>query len=715
MEGGPRIIALDPATGRLGTTDLHARLTTVGPHPVVVPLRVESVTMQPPDLLELETLPTEPDGVTVYRARLAAAARADRYVAERLDRPITVIITGRPANDPEARPVTATIPVQVQLPPTTIHWRRADRPAEVDLTVDVEAEAGQEFALEVWVDRYDIATDRMVSDAAVEFTHMANDGRPSPLTKEQFRPHPDDLPWVRPETATRERSRWQVAADLPPPDRPELRPPVETSIRVRAWRTGSIAARHANAVTFSDRPRQLAEAVVPVVLGPVRLAVEVVEPDMPVPADGAVHEVVLRVTRVRDGRPPAGVALAFAPRAGAHPNPGAFEPTEVTLTPEAQGRVTLRWTTPELRYKPGDTYTVPLRVEQGPPDRRTLVDTVDLHLNPELSAEIRITKRGIAWDPVDVLWDAGRTPASILGTLRFPVRNRIPADRTETEPLVFDADVELWVIEAGVQTKVGETSITDDEGEFALVLPELEHTFSRPGPERRTRRLDPVRDLTLPTFHPDDAAPAIDWYDDRVPRYAPLAMFGTDLEQRVRHHRLTFADELATRPRTDADLAVSGVKLLGTAACYVHTYQQAHEHQWSTVADDLGGLFGELVNIVISAINIGDLLGDAAASVAQRAIDTFGPGIVRAVTRMAAFLEPLCQRMQTMLLGLREFVLPSAQQAYELAIEALDAVAHHLGLLRGGDLLSRVTALVEVIANGIVAAAQALWMTVTTA
>ncbi len=714
--GGPPIIEVDPATGQLGHCDLHARLVaTGGPEPVAVPLTVESVTIEPPDLLHLETLPPEPDGITVYRAWLAPSARQAPDLVERLERPVNVTITGRPADDPRAEPVTRSIPVQVRLPSPTIHWRRADRPAEVDLPLEIEAEAGAELTLEVWVDRYDVTTDRTVSDAGVEFTHMANEGRPSPLTIREFRPHPDDLPWNNPASATRDRSRWQVVRDLPDPERPDLVPPVETAIRVRAWTKGSIAQRSGNQVTLAANARQLAEAVVPVVLGPVRLDVEVVEPEMPVPADGRPHEVVLQLTRRRDGKPATRASLAWAPRPGAHPTPGTFEPGEGELTGTDNGMLRLRWTTPELRYRPGDSYTVPLVVEQGPAARRTPVGSVDLHLNPELSAELRIAKPGLEWEPTQILLDAGSTPATLLGDLVLPVDNVIPADRSSTRPPVADADAELWVIEGGRQMRVGEKVTTADDGEMVLVLPGLEHTFSRPGPERRTRRLDPDRDITPGRFHPDEVAPRIDHYDDRLLRFAPLPVLGPTLEQPLRSHRLTLADQLAGRPRADAALAVSGVQLVGTAACYVHSYQQAYEQQWLTVKDDMAGVFSELVNVLISASNIGQRIGDAATETAHRLITTLGPRVSALLARMSASLGPRLAQLQAWLVQQRDRILPFAQKAYELAVEAFEAAAQQLGIARGaGPLLARLTAVLRALGRGLVAVVQSLWCIVTT-
>ena len=694
----------DPETGAYQPAPIHVRLTTVDASgaEVAVPMEIVSVETSPTGVIEVTPVASAagPDPVLEFRAQLTAEALADPHLPERTKEPVKVTFVARPQPDRPGAAAPAEIrrqcEVLIEVPAGTIHWLDEDTANSTDQVLHLEADGESQLRLRVWLDQYDPESQRVVYDPEkVEFTHWTGPEVPA----EVFTYAPDDRPdQVAGADNNRERTRWMVRVPLPDADHPDLVPPIDTHIRVRAWPRGSIS-RSPGAIETSPDAKKLGEAHVPIVLEPSKVVCQLVEPTEPIPADGSDdHSLRVRLTRQRTGAAVTSGTYTFE-LAGGGPG-GSLDPTgtTVTLTAEDDGTAELSYTAPELSYRPGGRYAETLIVFRGAGAKRSELGRLPVYLSPSLSAEVEFEKAGLEWETATIEFEPVETPARVTGIVEFEVTNDDPA-RTLTFPVAF-AEIRLEVGDESVA--VGPLT-TNDQGKFVWDLPELRAGLAKAAPERRETTLE--KGWATCEFD-DDASTVIDFYDDKVFEYAPFHLFPATLTTTVKSHRLVFGEQVA---RLKPDLlakVLAGTEYLRTGAVYGRSWEECFRNQMGTAVDQLANLFSELVGIAVNCANFGEHLAAVATSLArwvEQGTAALVQRMIRWVTTdFAVGIQMLAQTVRGLLDELStRIVMPAVHAVIESATGAWRVLSDAVDRLLSTDrnLTDLLVGVVDVLAN----------------
>jgi hypothetical protein len=696
------IIEADPDSGEYLPATIHASLTAPGSGGARAPVPMEVVSVQTEPTGMISVTPAADAGadpVWQFDVRILDEALSDPSFASRAQEPVLVTITARPAEGADDRPeIRRQCEVAIVVNDGEIHWQAEGDPSTADAVLHLDADGVTELVLLVRFERYDPEQRRVVYDPeTVEFSHWTG----PETTPEVFGPAPGDQPHLTAGPSNnRDRTRWRCHVPLPDPAHPSLVLPVETHIRVRAWPRGTVQ-RLPGAIDVSGGTKMLGEAHVPVVLDPVRVAAELVEPTEPVPADGEVHELVVRILNERTRAPVTSGTYTFelAPDGGG----GTLQETAVTLDPDSGGEARLPYRSPQLTYQPGGTYRETLVVHRGEGEARQDVTQLPVHLSPEVDVEISATKPGLEWEPVTVRIPAGQAPKMVRGTLPLTVETTAPVpSRTETFPV---AAAEVKILAGPDRKEIPARILTNDRGLFQWRLPELEAGLADAPPERAERDLG---DDEVPTCDFDEHARAvIEGYEERLKHYGPFHLYNDGLTFKVRTHRVVFGGQLAREKPELVERIVSGAELLAIGVCYGTPYERMYRSALADAFDAVAGVFQELVSMLITWGDVGEKLAKAAARVGTWVTNTAGStvaGLVSWVTQNFAHgLQLLSIKLQGWITSLKQVaVTPSVNNLVESLSGMVGSVVEAAGAIAssaGGALMEVLTGTINLIIN----------------
>lgn len=465
---------------------------------------VDYVFTKPENVIEVEhdTEASTPK-VAVFNVRLTDEVLGAKNFYDRVKEPVKVTIVTSPTSAAIAAVTTApekieqTCHVGVKVPPARIRWEDPKRPGLPEPEFDVEPDGKDGMELHVWLERWDPALKRIATDDSVEFTHMTN----KRFDPEVFGPDPSSRPWVIAQPGSGDKrtcSLWKSRTALPAPNRPETLP-WDGRIRVRARRAGDIRSRGVGTVDLRRGAPLLAEAFVTVRLGNSKIIAKLISPELPIPADGEGHEVVLQFVRERSGAPVGGVEVSGTLETGARYPGGSFDPPSQLLPEGGDGKAKFTYYPPKLTYRPGAAYDQDLRCYVGPFDKRVEAGGVVLFVSPEVRAELTAKKCGLDWEligPYTLIIPPDRAPDRVIPHVGF-----VSVENGFDDPYdVNDALPKVTVLAAGERCDISIDMRTNDRGIYQWMLPELAPGLAKVAMD------DPRRRLTLEPFKQEVAA-----------------------------------------------------------------------------------------------------------------------------------------------------------------------------------------------------------------
>jgi hypothetical protein len=632
------VLRPDPASGRYTEALVDVRVVTdsaAGPTPV--PADVTGAQGTPEDLVSLAQEPA-PGPAPAVRLHVGLAADPSE-LAEADQRSVTIDVWAQASGVPDAEVLTGSVVIALEPLTASIHWMQAGHPETTDQVLEVTAEEAAELDLEVWLEGADGA-----EPPDAEFSHMANEdlaGTQLAPTVADFSCHPESRPWQKPDADRRARSRWRVNRSLPCAERPDLVPPVDTAIRVRAWKAGTITRRE-EAIDATEG--RLAQALVPIQLAPVRLVAELVEPTEPIPADGQEHPVKIRVRRERDDRVHVGpVAVAVVPVEGRPAS--TVTPDRLQLAEPDAGELTLSLTPPELTYRSDGRYTETLRLtvpaQQG---EGTPIGDVVVALAPAVALTLTSLKKGLVWEePVTIERPAADRVRALTGQLRATAKQSQEPGHERT--LVVNlAEVDLVAPPDEVESPT-DRARTDEQGRFELTLPGL-----KPVPEQAPLELD--LDALPPGALAADVAERLDLYErrmnSRVERArCPLAtLVGDANADTLGSWRIETLGKLAAEDEDRYDDILGAIELSEAAGVYADAFSIVHYDLMRQSRDALAKLLADALSLTFTLTGTG-----------QKLADLIGPAIRQLLGALDSYLvNPTVRLLRSTLRGIVHLV-----------------------------------------------------------
>lgn len=689
------IIEADPDTGQYEPTRVHLRLKKLSGSGGgrAVEGELIAIEMDREGILKFESVPPDSaEPVLVYDVTVEDSAQADPGFLDLIAEPVQVTFKKRPKDDPDQEPLSETVRFRVKDPTGRIHWRREDIPSGSDQIVEVDPDGRSEMTLRVWIDMWDPVQRKVVYDPdKVEFTHWTG----PELDPAIFGPHPDDLPH---ETAgpsnNRELSRWQSKAALPDPEQfPNRVPPIESWIRVRAWPRGRIDRQP---FAIDAHERMLGEELVPLHLIAPRLTAELSEPALPIPADGLDHELLILMLEERDRTRVREAKLRVRIEDGPGYRGGTLDRGEVVLTEKDNGELRLVYTSPELSYEPGKSFTEQLVISRGGDNNATEVARFDLHLSPSVDARIEVEKVGLEFEAFELSIPAGAAPKEIQGFVKTKVLNRYP----EIEEEYDTAHAELKIFTGpDLTVEVTPALMTDTAGKFTWELPELAKGLEKAPSGRAIRQLDPKSERVEGELD-EDARTVIEFYEEKMSGYAPWHLFKDPLLTDLRKQRLVLGQQLAGNKPEDAVKAFAGTHLLRAGVTFGSTYDLIYNSQFERMVSAIFTLMTETVGLIVNTKEFADWAGKHLGALAggieegylwlDRWLREFLAGWAPTMVRLGDGIEQAVIGLQSYL----GTVGPNLSAAFESGLGMFRNAFHGLKALldenRGVDALSEV-------------------------
>lgn len=501
-----------------------------------------------------------------------------------------------------------------------------------------------------------------------EYSHMTG----KLFDAQVFGPSDDSRPWVIAQPGMNEprlASKWRSRAALPDPTNwPAHVPPVEDTIHVKAWVNGHVTMRGIEVLSASSEA--LAEALVPVKLVGAELVVELVEPREPVPADGNTHTLRFEVKNARTGKAATGpIEVELAGGSG----PGGSVTAPPELTDDDAGILEVDYTPPALDFARNADYRQPFEFYRTGSEGRTLINPVDVFVNPRLDVQIAAMKSP-ALDfenapeakTVERVFDAGTTPWKLSGVAQLLETDpRIPG-RGETRLAVNDASLGFVQRQGGTEAPLeGDVpAFSDrDDGTFELLLDELKDGW-RLDDDRVDRAsaeitLDPeadgprvgfdqrVEDLLEEIGHWMDFAPGEDLFS------GPKRVVSSATVDSLHRQREQFEDLIAACANHDSARAVQGLLLLETSLQGTAEFHEFSAEVVSLIMVALDKAMWEVIAFLISALKVFDGVLKALAG-AGRAVG----GVLSSLIAQSG-IGPTLAGLTSLMPGLPSLSLPT--------------------------------------------------------
>lgn len=709
-------LQVDRTSGEFQPAELRLRVRGPDGEVLTQDPVVTAIELSPPDLVTVTPIGDPTPGVLAYRCEVdtAAIGRDAELVQKGGTRSVTMTIRALPG-DGYQQPLVTTCPIDIVLPGPTITWYTNGDRSTTGQPARVEAATGTEVTLHVSLERFSPSEGRFAAVDDAMFSHMVNvgpDGQTA-FTYTVFGVHPAARPWEAPPGSRCEVSRWKLMTDLPPEGRPELAAPSTTFIRVRGWNAGVITARYPDRIATSEA--HVAECFVPVHFVPVEATAELLEPPMPIPADGRQVELVVALRRAGSDDPAPGVPVSLSLRHHADAE-GSLDPASTSATSDDQGLVHVAYTTPALTYRVGGRYLEELVVARAGDGSSDEIAVFPLHLNPELRAELHVAKDGLEFDTVRIHRPAGRTPATVTGDLSLTVENRLVRAR-RTSPV---AHAEATLVPEGALRGAepgspveGPSCRSGDNGAIGLSLEGLREGWAMADEARRREAetpLDPDREIPPGRFDAEVTL-VIDQYDTRIEQSSWwLAQAGTAIDHRMATQRLTLGDQLARRPETDLPRAVSGTLLLHRATQVPRLTDARYRELWRNVGEHLGKIFDEIISMAMSFFEVADklfgFLKEKAKLAATALKKNMGSLLASLASGLTMWIQQALAGLQGLINALTAYA-PSVVKALNTLMGYLTGVLHALrDLLQqkpnsATDALQGLVSVIQQLAHGL--------------
>ncbi|MBN1314310.1 MAG: Ig-like domain-containing protein, partial [Anaerolineales bacterium] len=700
-------IAFNWQAGDFQPVEIRARLLVAEKAGRFVPTRFARAefTADPADVVELESRLEDQTAIAVVR--LADLFYSDPNFNTRIKKPVTVTLTGTP-EDSEAKPVVEKCLVTIRDPKPTIHWMKQNEPSTTDGTIEIPAEANEQFVLQVWLSQFDPKQRKVYYDPdSVEFSHWCG-----PIPKEVFANMGPPAEDVR-QGKNRDLTTWVMKTSLPDDVYPQLEPPVEGDIRVKAWPRGSIQ-RDNGGINLLPGAEMLADEVhVPIVLAPVRLMAKLEEPELPIPANGSPIELVLRVYNEKDERPVKDVKISWELTPVANRSRGSLSP--LSGTTDEQGLVRVTYTTPELVYYPGIDLLDRLKVFRGEGANRQDLAEIELSLAPAIELKLEAEKvkdceyglSGLETEPVEVRLDAETVAVEKVNGIQFELP--FPMEGLETPYRVHQANIKL-------QQGDGKGNWKSAGGNPVKEIAPGQYTWQ--APELKFAGIEEPRIYALPE---DESPEAV--YNEVVKGYAnlysknriemscPKEILRQDFYQKlVDYPRDVFARQLAEQPPDAICQAMSGLDLLGLASGYLSQAASIRQGLWVRFADNVSGFLKDVLSFCLNLFDVGGKLAEGARGVG-RWIDQLleGSAFKRFITwlydafrgKLKGFSEQLLEYFTKMTPKLNRAwkrVQISVMRQFKDAAEFIDRMVHYdVPDSTANDFVKRMTDLVSLL------------------
>lgn len=738
MSGIPKFtISCDRTSGEFLPTTIHAVLSAPDPEggEDLVPMEIVSIGVTPDNIVTIQAMGAEEEGslVQVFEVTVLEAALQRASFVDDVARPLDVVFRARPLLAPGSNHEAPVVEQKAQIvveAATTIHWYDEQDDDSVDGTLSLDADGASVLHLRLWCERFDAVERRIVTDDTVVFTHWTDQGAKAA----GFVACNDDLPMLDP-TSRRDRTRWCTTTALPSDTLPNAEPPIDTGIRVKAWKAGTISRRHGGIDNPTNTP-PLVIAHVPVTLEAATATAELLEPVRPVPANTLSVPLRVRIVNERTRRPvESGIyQLELDATTGCGSRlvlaNGDFASTAaVALKPENEGVVGLDFVPPELSYEPGSVYAETLRITRGSGAEATDVATLQLFLAPRLEATITAEKPGLEFESRELNFAAGSVPHAFTGTLSFEIANANPEETTTAD--VANAKIEIT---CGTAARPVGYVQTDKDGSFRWELSELKPGLVASGLTLTEHDLDeeelPICDFDAFTEK------VIDNYDGQMKKSAPLQLYDAGLRKEVLTHRLEFGSNLATYSPDDLKKIVAGTELYRTGITYGSIYDGMCQDMTKSVVDQLGGIYQELTALAVTFFDVGQKLAKAGGGLLKW-LESVGAGVAKRFFRFASttMADGLQRGAQSILAWVRNAAGRTITPALKRAITHLESawatIVGTISNLRAsfanasgstglaakskhalGALATLVVGLLKVIADILKLLAQTLWATV---
>jgi len=373
--------------------------------------------------------------------RLAVDLAADpARLVDPENRSVTVNVWMEPTSIEDPTTLTASMTVQIEPPEATVHWMQSGHPETTGSTITCPAEHGSTLELEVWLENTDGG-----EPPQAEFSHMANvdlAGNQMAPTKVEFSSDPSSRPWQQPASDNRAHSLWRVNESLPTDSRPNLVPPVDTAIRVRAWPAGSMTRSEESIDPTEGR---LAQGLIPIRLTPSEVMCELIEPTDSIPADDKDHQLTVRVLTKQSRQPWSG-PIHFELKDVEGRRESRLQQSDFDVGPESDGTVELTVTTPDLSYQRDVVYEETLKAsapsEQGDP---WPLGEVSFWLAPALSLIVVSNKKGLKFEDSTIEFQAADRVDTIVGWTRCRNHQDPPQPKNTTTPMSTMRPSRWWV------------------------------------------------------------------------------------------------------------------------------------------------------------------------------------------------------------------------------------------------------------------------------
>lgn len=575
--------------------------------------------------------------------------------------------------------ISAPVTLSVEFSSLEIRWAVEPAKYRTEERITVPAKQGTEVSLNLWAVKHEADGSETV-DWDVDFTHMQMS-------------EPDGVPAAvfgmrdEPAAGRQEQTVWIVKENLPCSVFPK-EAPAACGIRVRVWSPQGRIVRHGFSRIEPNGAKQRGEITIPVLLEDPPAKLELVSPEMPIPADEANArggvELRLRLTaQYAEGPEPlkdAEIHWALAAKSEKPPLGGRFD-VESGRTDE-RGEIALTYYPPELFYKPGGHYFEDLEVFRGAPGatkapkklgdaRLLLAPAFRFKLTPKKERKLEEGDFGVLFEATEVDIPADECATAILVTPRLEWAAAGGGDGhanlAHTE-LAFT----FWDGKADVPEQPATPFKTPAEGTLRRAFPEL----SRHGSKEYTLEAD--TEAPLGTLNPM-AETLLDQYEENLERWCPLSLLSASVASGLKAFRDDFAKNLAALPPEQFDKLYASVRLLECAATHTHIYNELYANMVKVAIDQGVKIIGALVGMLISYFNVGEkVLGFIGKKLAEKGKgftgwvwNTIGARLRSGLTRIGLWLN--CQIPKLRLTG-----SPKNPSLFDQFIARMEAEANRL-------------------------------------
>lgn len=550
--------------------------------------------------------------------------------------------------------VSAPVTLSLSFAGLEICWSVEPAKFEADRRIVLPGKQDTEVTLNCWAMKREADGSESV-DWDVDFTHMQMsepDGVPASVFG--IRDEPTE--------GRQEKTVWIVKTNLPSPEfQKEL--PASCGIRVRVWKPQGKILRHGFSRIEPNGAQQKGEITIPVTLEDPPASMELLAPQMPIPADEANSQggvdVKLRITaQYASGVEPlknTDIHWAIAQKGEKPPLGGRFE-TAAGKTDE-QGEITFTYYPPELFYKPGGHFFEDLEVFRGAPGVKTpkKIGDARLLLAPAFRFKLRAEKQvkleegdfGVVFEDTEVDIPADECATALVMTPRLEWAAAGGGDghaNLAHTKLFFT----FWDGKADIEEKPATPFETPDSGTLRRACPELAKHGAK------DYILEQDVEAPLGTLNPL-AEQLIDAYEEQLEEWCPMGLLSPTVSTGLKNYRDDFAKRLAAMPEEQLGKLHSAVRLLECAATHTHIYNELYSNMVKVAVDQGAKIISALVGMLISYFNVGEkVLGFLGKQLTERGKgftgwvwEKIGNRLRSGLTRIALWLNAQIPKLRT--------------------------------------------------------------------